>query len=75
VGAATEQLKGTEMMRKTALLLTLILVLSGLAITASAALNPGTAAPDFTLPTSTGEKLTLSQFKGQVVILAFWKSD
>jgi cytochrome oxidase Cu insertion factor (SCO1/SenC/PrrC family) len=62
-------------MRKTQLILLLLLLTSGLANLATAGLPAGTAAPDFSLPTTTGEKITLSQFKGQVVILAFWKSD
>jgi cytochrome oxidase Cu insertion factor (SCO1/SenC/PrrC family) len=62
-------------MKKTHFTLLILLLLSGLASLAFAGLPAGTAAPDFTLPTTTGEKITLSQFKGQVVILAFWKSD
>ncbi len=53
----------------------LLLLIAVTAMNSWAAISPGTAAPDFTLPTTTGEKVTLSQFKGQVVILAFWKSD
>lgn len=37
-------------------------------------LKPGTTAPDFTLTTPTGKKLTLSQFKGRYVVLDFWAS-
>lgn len=42
---------------------------------ASAALGPGMGAPDFTLPTTTGEEITLSDFQGRIVILHFWKSN
>ena len=62
-------------MKQTFSFLVMLLLVAGMVMTASAALAPGTAAPDFTLPTTTGEKLSLSQFKGQVVIMAFWKSD
>jgi cytochrome oxidase Cu insertion factor (SCO1/SenC/PrrC family) len=62
-------------MKKTHLALLILLLISSLATLATAGLPAGTSAPDFTLPTTTGEKINLSQFKGQVVILAFWKSD
>ncbi len=32
----------------------------------------GKVAPDFTLPTMTGETVTLSQYRGKPVILIFW---
>jgi peroxiredoxin Q/BCP len=39
-------------------------------------LEPGTAAPDFTLPDQTGEPVTLSAFQGQNVVLYFYpKAD
>jgi peroxiredoxin len=41
----------------------------------SAALSEGEAAPDFTLTTTAGEEITLSDYRGQVVILHFWKSN
>jgi peroxiredoxin len=34
--------------------------------------NIGDIAPDFTLPTIDGQKLTLSEFRGKVVMLNFW---
>ena len=37
-------------------------------------LKPGTKAPDFTLLTPEGKELTLSQFKGKIVVLDFWAS-
>ena len=40
------------------------------------ALEPGTLAPDFTLPDQNGEQVTLSQFRGQHVVLYFYpKAD
>jgi peroxiredoxin len=38
-------------------------------------LSPKTAAPDFTLPASPDKKLTLSELRGQPVILAFYPAD
>jgi len=63
------------MKRKQIALAVLLLVLLGTAPAAQAALPPGTTAPDFTLPTTKDSTLTLTQFRGQVVILAFWKSN
>jgi peroxiredoxin len=40
-----------------------------------AVLSDGDTAPDFTLMTTSGDEVTLSEFKGQVVILHFWKSN
>lgn len=37
-------------------------------------LKPGTKVPDFTLLTPEGKELTLSQFKGKIVVLDFWAS-
>jgi len=43
---------------------------------AAMALEVGERAPDFSLPSSTGEKVTLSQFRGkQRVLLEFYGSD
>ena len=55
--------------------LTAILLLCA-AANAFAALNLGNPAPDFTLKDiRSGENVTLSGFKGQVVILQFWKNN
>ena len=52
----------------------LVSVLGGAAVTA--ALEIGEPAPDFTLPSTTGEKISLSQFRGkQPVLLEFYGSD
>src|SRR5881392_79129 len=38
-------------------------------------LAPGTEAPDFTLPVTPDQKLSLSELRGQPVILAFYPAD
>jgi peroxiredoxin len=38
-------------------------------------LPPGTKAPDFTLPATPDQKLSLADFRGQPVILAFYPED
>jgi hypothetical protein len=63
------------MKRKQIALPFLLAALLFAALAAHAALPAGTAAPDFTLPTTKDSSLSLTQFRGQVVILAFWKSN
>ena len=42
----------------------------------TAALEVGEKAPDFTLPSTTGEKISLSQFQGkQFVLIEFYGAD
>jgi|ERR1039458_7885831 peroxiredoxin len=41
----------------------------------SAALNPGTAAPDFTLHVTPDQSLSLSELRGKPVIMAFYPAD
>jgi peroxiredoxin Q/BCP len=42
----------------------------------AAALEVGDQAPDFTLPSTTGEKISLSQFRGKkTVLLEFYGAD
>ena len=42
----------------------------------SSALDVGDKAPDFTLPATTGEKVSLSQFRGKkIVLLEFYGAD
>jgi cytochrome oxidase Cu insertion factor (SCO1/SenC/PrrC family) len=36
------------------------------------ALEIGKPAPDFTLPSTTGEKISLSQFRGKLVLVEFY---
>ena len=49
-------------------------VLGGVSV--AAALEVGQQAPDFTLPSTTGEKISLSQFRGkQLVLLEFYGVD
>ncbi|MGH7088338.1 MAG: redoxin domain-containing protein, partial [Stellaceae bacterium] len=38
-------------------------------------IEPGTKAPDFTLPTDGGGKTTLSKLKGRKVVLYFYPKD
>jgi hypothetical protein len=41
----------------------------------STILKPDTPAPDFTLHTTPDQKLSLSEFRGRPVILAFYPAD
>ena len=41
----------------------------------TSALAPGTAAPDFTLPSTPDQKVRLSEFRGHPVIIAFYPAD
>lgn len=42
----------------------------------SSALDIGDKAPDFTLPSTTGEKISLSQFRGKkLVLIEFYGAD
>jgi peroxiredoxin len=41
----------------------------------STILKAGTPAPDFTLPVTPDQKITLSEFRGRPVILAFYPAD
>ncbi len=59
-------------------LLLLGMLLAGLLIVASVAtaLEVGDKAPDFTLPSTTGEKISLSQFRGKKhVLIEFYIAD
>jgi peroxiredoxin len=38
-------------------------------------IQPGTAAPDFELPSTPDQKVSLSEFRGQPLILAFYPED
>jgi len=38
-------------------------------------LKPGVQAPDFSLPTTPDQKVTLSEFRGQPVVLVFYPAD
>lgn len=52
-----------------------LLMLTGLllaAVPASPGARPGEAAPDFSLPSLADGNLRLSEYRGQVVLLAFW---
>lgn len=43
--------------------------------TPGAALEPGTPAPDFRLPATTDNEISLRQFRGQPVVLVFYPAD
>jgi len=63
--------------RVRALWLLSVLLVSALGMTSIAmALEVGEPAPDFTLPSTTGEKISLNQFQGkQLVLLEFHVND
>lgn len=49
---------------------------SGVAATVATALEVGEKAPDFALPSTTGEKISLSQFLGKkLVLIEFYVTD
>jgi peroxiredoxin Q/BCP len=49
---------------------------AGIGARVAAALEVGEKAPDFTLPATTGEKISLSQFRGKkLVLLEFYVHD
>lgn len=51
-------------------------VWSGAGATVATALEVGEQAPDFTLPSTTGEKISLSQFLGKkLVLIEFYVAD
>lgn len=41
----------------------------------SSALQPGSSAPDFSLPSTTGQQVSLRDFRGQPVVLVFYPAD
>ena len=58
----------------------LMVLLAGVGVAAiplvAASLEVGEKAPDFTLPSTTGEKISLSQFRGKkLVLLEFYVHD
>ncbi len=54
-----------------------LLLASGLGVVVAArAVEVGEKAPDFTLPSTTGEKISLSQFRGRKhILLEFYVAD
>ncbi len=52
----------------------LLLLLAAPALAATAPLKPGARAPDFTRPAFDGKPVTLSAYRGKVVLLDFWAS-
>ncbi len=64
--------------KQTKTLFLLCVMLAGVLALASVAtaLDVGETAPDFTLPSTTGEKISLSQFRGKKhVLLEFYIAD
>jgi len=56
-------------------LLLSVLLAGGIGVTdarVATALEIGKPAPDFTLPSTTGEKINLSQFRGKMVLIEFY---
>jgi cytochrome oxidase Cu insertion factor (SCO1/SenC/PrrC family) len=52
-----------------------VLLAIGVGVTDSrvaTALEIGKPAPEFTLPSTTGEKITLSQYRGKIVLVEFY---
>ena len=68
---------GPRVQRTKRLLWLGVLLVSVLRVTGvTAALEVGEPAPDFTLPSTTGEQISLSQFRGkQPVLLEFYGAD
>ncbi len=70
---------GTYLKQMETVVLLLSVILSGVWSAAGprvAALEVGDKAPDFTLPSTTGEKISLSQFLGKkLVLLEFYGAD
>ena len=58
-------------------LLLSVLLAAGIGVTdarVATALEIGKPAPDFTLPSTTGEKISLSQFRGKLVLVEFYSN-
>ena len=51
-----------------------VFVLLGLTFVSNAQLRPGQMAPEISLPNATDSIVTLSSFKGKVVLIDFWAS-
>ncbi len=52
-----------------------VLLAAGIGVTSArvaAALEIGKPAPNFTLPSTTGEKISLGQFRGKLVLIEFY---
>ena len=59
----------TRRVRSRSLWLTVVLVAAVLAPGIAVAVEVGDQAPDFTLPGTTGENISLSQFRGKKLVL------
>jgi hypothetical protein len=56
-------------------LLSALLIVGLLVAAVATALEIGEQAPDFTLPSTTGDKISLGQFRGQPVLIEFYAQD
>jgi hypothetical protein len=71
-GAMGLRIQHTKSLLWSGVLLVSVLRVVGVTV----ALEVGEPAPDFTLPSTTGEKISLSQFRGkQPVLLEFYGAD
>ena len=52
-----------------------VAVLLAIAVAGSAAEKPRKPAPEFSLPDVDGKTISLSSYKGKVVLLDFWATD
>ena len=64
-----------ETMRSVRRLMLLILLVGSMAAVSAAAVGPGAPAPEFTLSTTGGDTISISDYLGRIVILHFWKSN
>lgn len=64
-----------ETMRSVRRLMLLILLVGAMTTGTVAAVGPGMPAPEFTLSSTGGDTISISDYLGRIVILHFWKSN
>lgn len=62
-------------MKHARLIVVLVLIMGTIPATSQAGLKVGAQAPDFTLLSTSDDTVSLSDYRGQIVILHFWKSN